>query len=230
MPHSRKVTTAEAYMLAAIGGGIDAIGVLTLGGLFVSHMSGNTAALGAFFGQGDWSSGWPHLFAIPVFVLGLFLGYLCMATTPSYRRCAAVLLAEAVLLAIFSTGLLIAGSLPINTPGYFLLATPALLAMGMQNATLRQIGRSVFASTYVTGVLDALAKSAAELCKLRGRPEAAQKLTDTLSAAGVWLCYALGAVAGSAGLLVIHHAVTIIPVVILLGMAWQFYREHDASP
>ena len=72
-------------MLAGVGGCVDAIGLLTLGGLFVSHMSGNTASLGEMFGQGRWSAGLPHLFSVPVFVLGIFLGYLCTTGTPSFR-------------------------------------------------------------------------------------------------------------------------------------------------
>ena len=91
----------EAFLLAGVGGSIDAVGVLTLGGLFVAHMSGNSAAFGAAFGQGDWRVGLPHLVAIPVFVLGLFLGYLWILKARTYLRCAALLAAEAVLLAVF---------------------------------------------------------------------------------------------------------------------------------
>ena len=63
----------EAFFLSGVGGCIDAIGVLTLGGLFVSHMSGNSAAFGAAFGHGDWRTGLPHLFAVPLFLVGLFV-------------------------------------------------------------------------------------------------------------------------------------------------------------
>ncbi|MFZ4681641.1 MAG: YoaK family protein [Terrimicrobiaceae bacterium] len=219
--------TMEAFLLAGVGGCIDAIGLLTLGGLFVSHMSGNTAAMGAFLGQGHWSAGWPHLFAVPVFVMGLFAGYLVLADTPSYQRCAWVLLSEALLLAVFSLILLWTGSPAINTPAYFLLASLPLLAMGMQNATLRQVGRSVFPSTYVTGVLDMLARSAAEFWKERGRSGAAAKRTTAIGAAGIWTCYALGAMGGAAGLLVFRLGIMVLPVVILVSLAWRFFRITD---
>nr|HRJ74287.1 YoaK family protein [Terrimicrobiaceae bacterium] len=147
---------AEAYLLPGIGGGVDAIGVLTLGGLFVAHMSGNTAFLGAAFGQGNWAQGLPHLFAVPVFVIGLFLGYSAIVHSPTPRRCACILLVEAALLAVFLACLQVFGDQARNSAAYFLIATPPLLAMGLQNATLRQIGRSSFPSTYVTGVLDLL--------------------------------------------------------------------------
>ncbi len=210
--------TGEAFLLGAIGGCIDAIGLLTLGGLFVSHMSGNTASLGELFGQGNWRAGLPHLVAVPIFVLGLFLGYLCTAGTPSYRRCGFILLVEAVLLAVFAASLFAFGLQPVNTAGYFLLAALPLLAMGLQNATLRQVGRSAFPSTYVTGVLDMLGKSAAEYAKAR-EP---QKRKDALAALALWLCYAFGAVAGGAGMLFFGEAILLLPIVILLALAAKF--------
>lgn len=221
MPHGgRTSTTAEAYLLAAVGGSVDAIGLLMLGGLFVSHMSGNTAAMGEMFGHGNWAAALPHLFAVPVFLLGLFLGYLWMTVRPSYRRCGLILLSEALLLGIFTAGLFAFGRPEINTPGYFLLAAPPLLAMGLQNATLRQVGRSVFASTYVTGVLDMLGKSAAEYVKERDPA----KRRDVLSAAGIWLCYALGAVGGGAGVLFWGKAILFAPMAVLLGLGVFFLR------
>jgi len=221
---SRSTTTAEAYLLASVGGCIDAIGIMTLDGLFVSHMSGNTAALGAFFGQGNWNLGWPHLYAVPVFLLGLFLGYLCIADARSYRRCALIFLVEAGLLTAFGIRLAVAGQPEINTIGYFLLATPPLLAMGMQNATLRQIGRSLFPSTYVTGVLDTLAKTAAVYWKERHQQGGRAKQKDILSAAGILLSYVLGAMGGAAGLLLVHSRVLIFPIGVLLALAWLFFR------
>jgi uncharacterized membrane protein YoaK (UPF0700 family) len=44
-----------AFPLAGVGGFVDAVGFLTLAGLFVAHMSGNTIRLGVFVGEGDWS-------------------------------------------------------------------------------------------------------------------------------------------------------------------------------
>lgn len=81
----RRAAATEALLLSGIGGCVDGIGVLTLGGLFVVHMSGNSASLGAAFGQGDWRMGWPHLFAVPLFLIGLFLGYMWILRDPTYR-------------------------------------------------------------------------------------------------------------------------------------------------
>jgi len=202
----------EAFLLAGVGGCIDAVGILTLGGLFVAHMSGNSAAFGAAFGQGDWMKGLPHLMAIPVFVCGLFLGYLWILRARTYRRCAMLLAAEAFLLMLFFV--------LVRSGIGFPAAIPALLAMGLQNATLRELGRSSFPTTYITGVLDMLGKSAARAVLERGGPA----LADARRAGAVWLSYAAGAILGSAGLAVIGVAVVSVPAAILAALAIRFAR------
>ncbi|MCX6969632.1 MAG: YoaK family protein [Verrucomicrobia bacterium] len=213
----------EAFLLAGVGGSIDAVGILTLGGLFVAHMSGNSASFGAAFGQGDWAKGLPHLLAIPVFVLGLFLGYLWILSSRTYRRCAVLLAVEAFLLAVFFVLVRTGIGLPA--------AIPALLAMGLQNATLRELGFSSFPTTYVTGVLDMLGKSAARAVLEGGGPA----LSDARRAGAVWLSYATGAILGSAGLAWLGVGIVFVPVVILGALATRFARtgsqlgEHPAA-
>jgi uncharacterized membrane protein YoaK (UPF0700 family) len=200
----------EAFLLASVGGCIDAVGVLSLGGLFVAHMSGNSAAFGAAFGQGDWHRGLPHLLAVPVFLLGLFFGYLWILNARTFRRCALLLAAEALLLAGFAAA--------VHSGIGFPAAIPALLAMGLQNATLRELGRSSFPSTYVTGVLDLLGKSAARAILERGGPA----LADARRAGAVWLSYAAGAILGSAGLTLFGVGVVAFPAVLLAALAIRF--------
>ena len=222
----RAASPLESCLLSAVGGCVDAIGLITLGGLFVSHMSGNTASLGAAFGQGHWSVGLPHLFAVPVFVLGLFLGYFWVGQSP--RRCALVFLIEAALLALFGLGLRLHDGVRSDTPAYYLLAALPLLAMGLQNATLRQVGHSTFPSTYVTGVLDRLAKSAALWVRLRRTPDGAGHGRDALISVGVWLAYVTGAIGGGAGLLFLRPLALLVPILILVGLAIPLSREAEA--
>lgn len=225
----------DTCVLAGVGGCVDAIGVLTLGHLFVSHMSGNTASLGASFGQGQWMQGLPSLVAIPVFVVGLFLGYWLMVRRPTSRQCAWVLLLEAGLLASF-LGLMLAGGAAERGWFYYLTIVPPLLAMGLQNATLRQIGRSIFPSTYITGVLDTCARAAAQALTVRDYRRAGKPLPDNLDpdsallarrAASVWFCYAGGAVLGSAGLLVLKIGVVVVPILALVILASRLFREPE---
>lgn len=200
----------EAFLLAGVGGSIDAIGVLTLGGLFVAHMSGNSAAFGAAFGQGDWRIGLPHFLAVPVFVFGLFLGYLWILPERTFRRCAVLLGLESLLLLLFAVA--------VHRSGGFFAAIPALLAMGLQNATLRELGCSSFPTTYVTGVLDMFGKATARAV-LERKPEA---LADARRAGLVWLSYASGAILGSAGLGIAGIPIVAIPAAILAALAVRF--------
>ncbi len=223
--HAPAFAATEAFFLSGVGGCIDAIGVLTLGGLFVSHMSGNSAALGAAFGHGDWRTGLPHLFAVPLFLVGLFAGYLWILRAPTYRRCASILLIEALLLALFALLFARDGSPERNTLAYFGFAALPLLAMGLQNATLREVGRSAFPSTYITGVLDTLAKSTA--LAVISREESGADSRTASRAARLWLCYVLGALSGSAGLLVFRAGVLLLPVSLLVAMAARFFSMPD---
>jgi len=225
----------DTCVLAGVGGCVDAVGVLTLGHLFVSHMSGNTASLGASFGQGQWMQGLPNLVAVPIFVIGLFLGYYFMVRRPTSRQCARVLLIEAGLLTVF-LAMVMAGGAAERGWFYFATITPPVLAMGLQNATLRQIGRSIFPSTYITGVLDTFAKSLAQAMTVRdyrkwGKPLPAHLDPDSAllarRAASVWFCYAGGAILGSAGLLVFKVGVVVVPICALLILAIRLLREPD---
>jgi uncharacterized membrane protein YoaK (UPF0700 family) len=101
--------------------------------------------------------------------------------------------------------------------------------MGLQNATLRQIGRSSFPSTYVTGVLDRLAKGAALWFQYRGTPQAAAQREETIASLFVWFAYVAGAIGGGAGLLTKHPLVLIAPIGVLLFLAVKLLREKQSA-
>ena len=63
-----------AFPLAWTAGYVDAVGFLTLAGLFVAHMSGNTVRLGVFVGGGDWSLAAQRFVPIVAFILGVVGG------------------------------------------------------------------------------------------------------------------------------------------------------------
>jgi uncharacterized membrane protein YoaK (UPF0700 family) len=93
------------------------------------------------------------------------------------------------------------------------MAALPLLAMGMQNATLRRIGRSGFPSTYVTGILDTLGHSIAAVLLGRDLPRNSRIARN---AAGLWLSYIIGATAASAGLIKFGPVILAVPIAALL--------------
>lgn len=220
------IERAGVYLLACVGGCIDAIGFLTLGSLFVAHMSGNTASLGAFFGHGQWALGLPHLLALPIFILGILLGHLWLAWRPGSGTVARILLCEAVLLMGFGIAWGLAGNPALNTPAFYAFASMPLLAMGLQNSSIRTIGNVTFHTTYVTGVVDLFAESSAKYLRNRS-PDAAKTARQ---AALVWLCYAGGGAIGSAGLLFLKAGIFALPVAILLMLACLLWlRDRQPS-
>jgi uncharacterized membrane protein YoaK (UPF0700 family) len=161
-----RVSAWPAILLAWVAGFVDAVGYLTLFKLFTAHMSGNSAALGAYLGQGHWSEAFHRAFPIPLFVMGVALG--AGMTETAVRRgvrspFSVALAFEAALLALFmllGNRALRAGTLrqDMGWVLYPLTSLPAL-AMGLQSATLRRVGSEQVRTTYITGMLTDMAES-----------------------------------------------------------------------
>jgi hypothetical protein len=135
---------AMTFPLAWVAGYVDAVGFLTLAGLFVAHMSGNTVRLGVFVGGGDWSLAVQRF--VPIVFFTLFGIALCEAlsrrSTPAPAR---VLGLEAALLLVFmlvGRAVVGSGSTPAGSWDYYLLAIVVVVAMGLQNVALRLVRAS----------------------------------------------------------------------------------------
>lgn len=134
-----------AAVLAGVAGAVDAIGFLSLGGFFVSFMSGNTTRAGAALTAGDLTDLVLAGGLIASFVAGVIAGSLVGHTATGNRR-AAVLGLVAVLLA---------ASFALSVPTTTAPAAPPLLAgaMGAVNAVFETNGEVRIAVTYMTGTL-----------------------------------------------------------------------------
>ncbi len=135
--------------LAGIAGYVDAVGYLDLVGVYTSHMSGNTAAIGRYFGVGDWQHALEHAWPLIAFVIGLIAGATLteLARRRGYHsRMSLVMGMEIVLLAI------LARADPLQAASTLWLGLPAI-AMGMQTVTVTRVGEQRVYSTYITGSL-----------------------------------------------------------------------------
>lgn len=202
-----------AFPLAGVGGFVDAVGFLTLAGLFVAHMSGNTIRLGVFVGDGDWSLAAARLVPIVVFTVGVAGG---IALIEALRRrsspapAARVLSIEAGLLLAFmlvGQALLNGGTVAAGSGDYYLLAVIAVLAMALQNAALRRVAGVPVHTTFVTGILMHIAEETvngwyawrdARRTGITASDDAARTAFRRARLhSGVWLSYLAGGVLGA---------------------------------
>lgn len=133
-----------AASLSALAGFVDAVGFMTLGGFFVSFMSGNLTRLGVGAATGRWDQAALAAGLIGLFVLGVITGALVARRAGEGRR-SVVLAVEAALL-FAAAGFCTAGW---NGPGM----AAVVLAMGVENAVFQRQGDVGVGLTYMTGTL-----------------------------------------------------------------------------
>ncbi len=216
----RAGVAAVAPPLAAVAGYVDAVGYITLRGLFVAHMSGNSVKLGVFAGRGELWALTPAV-AVLLFILGVATGTAAaeLATRRQLRFVAAVVLSiQTMLIAAFMGygSTIIVGDHVVgrSSSGFYVLAALAVLSMGMQTAALRQLGGRTISTTYVTGLLTSLTQEATNylfwlhdgserdgrhsfLSRVLQLGSRAESRNRVLLLAAVWLAYAGGATLGS---------------------------------
>jgi len=133
-----------AATLSALAGYVDAVGFMTLGGFFVSFMSGNSTRLGVGLALGEWDQAMIAFGLIALFVVGVVTGATVARRYGEERR-SAVLVVEAVLLLV-GAGLCTAGW---REAGMVAVVT----AMGVENAVFQRQGDVGVGLTYMTGTL-----------------------------------------------------------------------------
>lgn len=133
-----------AASLSALAGFVDAVGFMTLGGFFVSFMSGNLTRLGVGAATGRWDQAALAAGLIGLFVLGVIAGALVARRAGEGRR-SVVLAVEAAFL-FAAAGLCTAGW---SGPGM----AAVVLAMGVENAVFQRQGDVGVGLTYMTGTL-----------------------------------------------------------------------------
>jgi uncharacterized membrane protein YoaK (UPF0700 family) len=155
----RRSETAFAVCLFLLAGYVDALGFLSLGGLFVSFVSGDSTHFAVSAGRGDLHEAARPIVLVLMFVFGATAGS-AVGRLAGARRSSAVLACVCATLA--AAGLLHAVGRDVAA------AAVMASAMGAQNAAFEgEAGLS--ALTYVTGILVKTGRQLA--AALFGEPE-----------------------------------------------------------
>ncbi len=197
----------RAWALASVGGFVDAVGFLTLFGLFTAHQSGNTTHGAVVLGLGHWSDALSRLVPVVTFVaavvLGMFVAQRRHRTDEAADAARPVLVIELVLLVVLLiVGLAVVDSedLTSGSWSFYGLAILATAAMGLQASALRHIGDLRVATAFITGMLVSVAEDTAAgwRSKREGRPlDAADSARRVRLHGGIWLTYIAGGILGA---------------------------------
>jgi uncharacterized membrane protein YoaK (UPF0700 family) len=240
-----------ALLLAGVAGGVDAIGWLTLDGIFVAHMSGNTVGVTTHVALGEPSEVARRAFAIVAFVVGLAVGAASSAVArrraPQTGFSVALAVEAALLLAMMLGGRAAShGSHAVPRQPwmpYYALIGAGAVAMGIQGTTLRRVRSARVRTTYITGLLTRLVEGLVKLATLApGRRHAARtpeaddewrKTTDNVRVlSAVWIAYTAGGISSGVLTIKLGFSAIALPLATLVAailLDWRLAHEGTAE-
>jgi uncharacterized membrane protein YoaK (UPF0700 family) len=192
--------TAQATILTVIAGIADAVGYITMGGVFAANMTGNTVLAGIAAAQRNYTDAWHHLAPLLAFFAGAMLSRLLLRLS---HKPTAGLLVEAALLAVV-------GFLPIDRE---LAVMIVAMAMGVQASAITHFAGNAVSTVVVTSTLARTAD--ALLDRLwPGEKKQLPAVTNLPLLGFTWMGYLVGAVAGTLLLAVMPYPL-LVPVALL---------------
>jgi uncharacterized membrane protein YoaK (UPF0700 family) len=192
--------TVRATTLTIIAGIADAVGYITMGGVFAANMTGNTVLAGIAAAQRNYTDAWHHLAPLLAFFAGAMLSRLLLRLS---HKPTAGLLVEAALLAVV-------GFLALDREVAIMIVA---LAMGVQASAITHFGGSAVSTVVVTSTLARTAD--ALLDRLwAGEKKQLPAVTNLPLLGFTWMGYLVGAVAGTLLLGVMPYPL-LVPVALL---------------
>jgi uncharacterized membrane protein YoaK (UPF0700 family) len=192
--------TLRATILTIIAGIADAVGYITMGGVFAANMTGNTVLAGIAAAQRNYTDAWHHLAPLLAFFAGAMLSRLLLRLS---HKPTAGLLVEAALLAVV-------GFLALDREVAIMIVA---LAMGVQASAITHFGGSAVSTVVVTSTLARTAD--ALLDRLwAGEKKQLPAVTNLPLLGFTWMGYLVGAVAGTLLLGVMPYPL-LVPVALL---------------
>jgi uncharacterized membrane protein YoaK (UPF0700 family) len=192
--------TLRATILTLIAGIADAVGYITMGGVFAANMTGNTVLAGIAAAQRNYTDAWHHLAPLLAFFLGAMLSRLLLRLS---HKPTAGLLVEAALLAVV-------GFLPISPePAVLILA----VAMGVQASAITHFSGNAVSTVVVTSTLARTADTVLDRL-WPGEKKPLPVVANLPLLMLTWMGYLAGAVAGALLLAAMPYPL-LVPVALL---------------
>ncbi len=227
-------------LLAFAGASIDAASYLAFGRVFTANVTGNTILLGLAVTQGDTGTMLRRGIALFGYVIGAAITELLRNLPrrsendlPSVKP---GLYMELLFLVILAISWWFSGASPAQ-PALIPLVMLSAVAMGSQSVTVRNLNIEGITTTYITGMITALAAGVIDWLQLklpkqpidvRKRPPQINPQKPGLLALA-WLVYAVGAVAG--GVVVMHWwflalLLPISTIIFVISLVNSLYRRN----
>jgi uncharacterized membrane protein YoaK (UPF0700 family) len=189
-PAKSSTTNIGIAFLAVASGSLDVIVFLTLGGVFASAMTGNTALLGIAISDGDWVSAARPAIALIGFMIGTATASVASHPNATMARQSATLrglvLFEASCLVVFAMIRQLSVDL---TPNMLILLCS--FSMGIQGIAAKMVGSPGVNTIVFTSTVVEIASSVTNI--LLGRQDRPQARSDTIRQILGFAAYGAGA-------------------------------------
>ncbi|MBV8391677.1 MAG: DUF1275 domain-containing protein [Alphaproteobacteria bacterium] len=192
----------HATLLTIVAGIADAVGYLTMGGVFAANMTGNTVLSGIALARRDYPGAWDHIAPLFCFFAGAMFARSLLRLTHHPRICLAV---EAGVLAIVEF-------LPLGVDGKLAIVA---VAMGIQASAITHFAGSAVSTVVVTSTLARAADYTLDRLWPGEKRAVIPAVTNIHLLALTWIGYLAGAVAGTL-LLPIQPWLMLVPAAILI--------------
>ena len=202
MPTKRsKIARTSAVALTGVAGFVDAMGYLALLRVYTANMSGNSIAVGMEAVRGQWRETARRFLPIAAFFLGLTLAGIVVEAGRRWGLSRRVSLALSIELVCLISFVFLARPLARQSatfgdsePRAASLVALAAVAMGAQNASLRETGALNTYTTHVTGTLTRLSYAAVQSVARAISPRPSRARASSLSfLTALWVVYIAGA-------------------------------------
>ena len=213
--HSVHGPLPALLLLLTFGTGlIDAISILGLGRVFVANMTGNVVFIGFALAGAPGFSLWGSLVALVAFLLGAWVGGFAISRFGAHRgKLLRNALAVQLLLFLAALAIALVAGAPLGIAAQLAIVAIGALALGIQNAVVRQLGVPDMTTTVLTMTLTGIGSG----LRTRDVATAARRLIAVLAmligaVVGAILVLRLGVDAGLG-------AVTVVLAAALIGAA-----------